>query len=104
MSEKGRQDMRIGTIRGCEIRVHPLLPLVVLAAAAFGMLKPLCLGFIAVLLHELSHVLAALACGFHINSICPEQPCLFRHSIRSVLSQKRKIESHYQKWIFQELR
>ena len=69
MSEKGRQDMRIGTIRGCEIRVHPLLPLVVVAAAAFGMLKPLCLGFIAVLLHELSHVLAALACGFHINSI-----------------------------------
>jgi len=59
--------MRIGWIRGCEIRLHPLFVLMVLLAAAAGELPSLTVSFGAVLYHELMHVLAAALLGYPVT-------------------------------------
>jgi stage IV sporulation protein FB len=61
--------MRIGWIRGCELRVHPLLLVLFLLAALVGQLPVFALAFIAVLYHELCHVLAARLCGYKVSAI-----------------------------------
>ena len=56
--------MRIGWIRGCEIRLHPLLVVMVILAAAMGELSSIAVPFSAVLYHELMHMMTAAVLGY----------------------------------------
>ena len=61
--------MRVGWIRGCEIRIHPLFAVGVLLAAVCDQLPELSLSFAAVLYHELMHVLAAALLGYPVTAL-----------------------------------
>ncbi len=61
--------MRIGWIKGCEIRLHPLLMVLVVLAAWVGQLPFFLVSFGAVLYHELCHVLVAVLCGYAVTRI-----------------------------------
>ncbi|MEG1523406.1 MAG: site-2 protease family protein [Clostridia bacterium] len=61
--------MRICTIRGTEIRLHPLMIVVVAGACVLGKLYDLLQIFFALSLHEAGHIMAAAAFGCRINSI-----------------------------------
>lgn len=61
--------MRIGWIRGCEIRLHPMLMALIVLAAWAGQLPLFLVAFGSVLYHELCHVLAAVLCGYSVTRI-----------------------------------
>ena len=61
--------MRIGRIKGCELRIHPLLFLLFAAAIFVDGFVLLLISFAAVLYHEICHVLVAVMCGFSIKRI-----------------------------------
>ena len=60
---------RIGTLRGCDIKVHPLFVAVILLAALTGYLQVFLLAFALVILHEGCHALAARAFGYGASEI-----------------------------------
>ena len=61
--------MRVGWIRDCEIRIHPLFAAALLLAAACDQLPEMSLSFAAVLYHELMHVLAATLLGYPVTAL-----------------------------------
>ena len=61
--------MRIGWIKGCEIKLHPLLIALVILAAWAGQLPLFMVAFGSVLYHELCHVMAAVLCGYSVTRI-----------------------------------
>lgn len=56
-------------VRGVELRVHPLLTLVLAAACVLGRLDELVQALFALLLHECAHALAAWAFGGRIRAM-----------------------------------
>ena len=61
--------MRIGWIKGCEIRLHPLCGIMILLAAMVDELPAVMVSFSAVLYHELMHMLAAVLMGYSVTSL-----------------------------------
>ena len=61
--------MRIGWIKGCEIRLHPLFGIMILLAAMVDELPAVMVSFSAVLYHELMHMLAAVLMGYSVTSL-----------------------------------
>lgn len=59
--------MRIGWIKGCEIRLHPMFCLLVAAAAVSGQMAALTIPFSAILYHEIMHALAAAMMGYPVT-------------------------------------
>ncbi len=61
--------MRIASVKGVELRVHPLLIVVLAAACVLGRLVDFLQSALALLLHEGAHVLIALAFNTELLSV-----------------------------------
>lgn len=61
--------MRIGTLFGVRLKVHPLFLLLLAAAAAGGQILPVAVLFGLLLTHETAHLLVARACRLHVAEL-----------------------------------
>ena len=61
--------MTLFYVRATQVRIHPLLPLLLLGAAVFGMLGEMMQALLALSLHESFHGIAAYALGYQVESV-----------------------------------